>query len=136
MNASTSRYKLDVDLQVLTIKLQLRFDPRAPRLYETSMCVLESSTLRGVREGPLSDVSYDSLISILDFTTLTQFVWVHFRMSRTIRSLAIHSFLLHLIARPCPAECLYGCLGSSPGLVSGLPAHACGSPVRGICRSY
>ena len=81
------------------------------------MCVLELSTLRGVREGPLSDVSYDSLISILDFTTLTQFVWVHFRMSRTIRSWANHGFLLHLVARPCPAECLYGCPGSSPGLV-------------------
>ena len=59
------------------------------------MCVLELSTLKGVREGPLSDVSYDSLTSTLDFTALTQFVWVHFRMSRTIRSLANYGFLLH-----------------------------------------
>ena len=76
----------------------------------------------------LSEVLGRCHIGILDFTTLTQFVWVHFRMSRTIRSLAIHSFLLHLIARPCSAECLYGCLGSSPG-VSPSPPRCTLSPI-------
>ena len=121
-----------IRLLPLSRSLRSAFDQFASRLRRLLVCVLELLTLTVLRVCPLREAFGDSHIAIsafapfivlracplsealgrshfgiLDFTTLTQFLRVDLRHSRTIRSSPFRAPLLILVAGPSPGGSIW-----------------------------